>query len=198
MAIAPLPLLMPPLTPLTTPRLLLRGAGPDDAAALLAYRLRNRDHLQPWEPARPAAFHTLAATRQRLEEQAAQMQRGQALHLMLAPVSDPGTVIGECNFTNIVRGPFQACHLGFSIDAGAQGQGLMHEALTRALAYCFEALRLHRVMANHLPDNLRSARLLARLGFEQEGLARAYLHINGAWADHVLTSLINPAYGDAP
>lgn len=42
------------------------------------------------------------------------------------------------------------------------------------------------------PHNQRSGQLLARLGFEREGLARAYLHINGAWADHVLTSLIPP------
>jgi RimJ/RimL family protein N-acetyltransferase len=32
----------------------------------------------------------------------------------------------------------------------------------------------------------RSARL------RKEGLARAYLKIDGAWADHVLTSRINP------
>ncbi|WP_311666215.1 GNAT family N-acetyltransferase [Paraburkholderia sp. WSM4177] len=41
-------------------------------------------------------------------------------------------------------------------------------------------LQLHRVMANYRPDNLRSARLLERLGFENEGLARAYLKTDGA------------------
>ena len=50
-------------------------------------------------------------------------------------------------------------------------------------------LRLHRVQANHLPENQRSARLLQRLGFRVEGLAREYLYINGAWRDHVLTAL---------
>jgi ribosomal-protein-alanine N-acetyltransferase len=39
---------------------------------------------------------------------------------------------------------------------------------------------------------VRSAALLARLGFEREGFARAYLHINGTWEDMVLNSLINP------
>ena len=67
----------------------------------------------------------------------------------------------------------------------------MHEALTAAIAHVFNAMQLHRIMANYRPQNERSARLLARLGFEPEGEARAYLKINGVWADHVLTALIN-------
>jgi ribosomal-protein-alanine N-acetyltransferase len=55
-------------------------------------------------------------------------------------------------------------------------------------------LRLHRVQANHLPENQRSARLLQRLGFRVEGLAREYLYINGAWRDHVLTALTYPQF----
>ncbi len=48
--------------------------------------------------------------------------------------------------------------------------------------------RLHRVMATHLPENLRSARLLRRLGFAVEGYARDFLQINGRWRDTVLLS----------
>ncbi|WP_338941435.1 GNAT family N-acetyltransferase [Paraburkholderia sp. 22B1P] len=100
-------------------------------------------------------------------------------------------MVGDCNFTNIVRGPFQACHLGFSLAKRFEGQGLMREALTSAITYIFDEIGLHRIMANIRPENVRSARLLERLGFEREGLARSYLKINGVWADHVLTSLIN-------
>jgi len=67
----------------------------------------------------------------------------------------------------------------------------MREALTSAITYIFDEIRLHRIMANFRPENVRSERLLKRLGFEREGLARSYLRINGVWADHVLTSLIN-------
>lgn len=48
-------------------------------------------------------------------------------------------------------------------------------------------------MASHLPRNLRSAALLASLGFEREGYARSYLRIDGKWEDMILSSLINPA-----
>jgi ribosomal-protein-alanine N-acetyltransferase len=70
--------------------------------------------------------------------------------------------------------------------------------MTRAVAvvveHAFEALGLHRVMANYLPENTRSARLLQRLGFETEGVARRYLLIAGEWRDHVLTARVNDAW----
>ncbi|WP_226383430.1 GNAT family N-acetyltransferase [Burkholderia mayonis] len=105
---------------------------------------------------------------------------------------------GVCHFTNIVRGPFQACHLGFSGDGALQGRGLMRAGLRVAIEHVlFGVLRLHRIMANYRPENGRSGRLLARLGFESEGFARRYLQIKGRWTDHVLTSLINPASDDS-
>jgi ribosomal-protein-alanine N-acetyltransferase len=73
----------------------------------------------------------------------------------------------------------------------------MSEALRAANAYVFGPMRLHRIMANHRPENARSAKLLERLGFVREGLARDYLFIDGAWRDHVLMSLTNPAFDPA-
>lgn len=99
----------------------------------------------------------------------------------------------------IGRGPFQACYLGFGLDAEFVGQGLMQEALEAVLHYAFVRLGLHRIMANYLPENGRSERILARMGFQKEGYAVAYLHINGAWRDHVLTARINPGdHDEAP
>ena len=47
-------------------------------------------------------------------------------------------------------------------------------------------------MANYMPINERSGRLLRSLGFQVEGYARDYLYVGGAWRDHVLTALTNP------
>jgi ribosomal-protein-alanine N-acetyltransferase len=71
----------------------------------------------------------------------------------------------------------------------------MAEALQSVLGFAFGSLELHRVMANHVPGNDRSARLLERLGFEREGYAKAYLHLDGRWQDHVLTALTNDRRG---
>jgi ribosomal-protein-alanine N-acetyltransferase len=100
--------------------------------------------------------------------------------------------VGDCAFTNIVRGPFQACHLGYKLDQKFVGRGLMREGLTSAIDHAFHALKLHRIMANYQPTNERSGRLLRRLGFTIEGYARDYLFLNGGWRDHILTSLVNP------
>jgi ribosomal-protein-alanine N-acetyltransferase len=179
-----------PNSGLTTNRLNLRKANPTDAPALLTYHLKNRTNFRPWEPLRDEMFYTQQAMRQRLVDMESKMNSGNALHLILR-LSDTDLVIGECNFTQITHGPFQACYLGFSIDQQSEGQGLMHEALSCAIEFVFNHLQLHRVMANYRPTNVRSGKLLSKLGFQYEGIARAYLKVNGEWADHILTSLIN-------
>ncbi len=99
-------------------------------------------------------------------------------------------LIGCINYTNIIRGPFMACHLGFSINKDSEGKGYMSYSLTKTLEYMKHECLLHRVMANYMPHNKRSERLLARLNFKKEGYAESYLKINGRWQDHILTSLV--------
>ncbi|MEW6281000.1 MAG: GNAT family N-acetyltransferase, partial [Candidatus Eremiobacterota bacterium] len=97
-------------------------------------------------------------------------------------------------FSHILRGAFHACYLGYRLDQRDQGQGLMQEALGRAIRYAFERLHLHRIMANSMPTNERSLRVLERLGFQREGYARDYLRIAGEWRDHVMMALTNPCW----
>ena len=66
----------------------------------------------------------------------------------------------------------------------------MSEAVRGALRFAFQELALHRVEAACLPNNEPSRRLLERVGFRHEGLARSYLRINGAWADHLLYAVL--------
>lgn len=183
-----------PSEQLVTVRLLLTRPAAGDSAGLLAFRQENRAHLEPWEPQRTEQFYTLQAVEERLGQMARQVEENSAVYWLLR-FPHRAEVVGECSFTNIVRGPFQACHLGFSLDSRHTGQGLMHEALVAAIADLFEVHGLHRIMANYQPRNSSSEKLLRRLGFEREGLARKYLKIGGEWADHVLTSFINPRDG---
>jgi ribosomal-protein-alanine N-acetyltransferase len=168
----------------------LRAAGPADAESLLAYQVRNRDRLRLWEPLREDSFYTVENTQRRLASLERQAADHMGLYLLVRRAMDD-YIVGECNFSNIVRGPFQACYLGFSVDGEEEGRGLMYAALQVSIDHVFRELKLHRIMANHRPENTRSETLLARLGFSKEGLARRYLKINGDWADHVLTARIN-------
>ncbi|MCA9794032.1 MAG: GNAT family N-acetyltransferase, partial [Candidatus Eremiobacteraeota bacterium] len=107
---------------------------------------------------------------------------------------DQDRVVGHVELSQIARGPLQAAYLGYALDQQFQGRGLMRRALEAVIAYAFGDLGLHRLMANHRPDNQRSARLLARLGFETEGIAKAYLKLDNEWQDHVLTALVTPTH----
>lgn len=175
-----------------TERLLLTI--PDVAAAsrMLAFVQENLEHFAPWSPPEPAGYYTENFWRDYLQRARREFEQGLSMRLILFSRDDvEGEVVGDCNFTNFVRGPFQACYLGYKIARSAEGRGLMREALAAATRYAFETLRLHRIMANYVPTNERSGRLLRRLGFTVEGYARDYLLVGGAWRDHVLTSLTN-------
>ncbi|MEO3432795.1 GNAT family N-acetyltransferase [Inquilinus sp. CAU 1745] len=192
---------MPPPPPplLTGQRVTVALARESDATALLAFQRRNRDHLAPWSPPVSDAFYTLSYWRQWTGAARALYDREQAARLVIRPINEDGeqppAVIGQVNFSNIIRGPFQAAYLGYHLDGERQGEGLMVEALRLSIGFMFAEFGLHRIMANHMPENARSARVLEKLGFEREGFARDYLFIDGAWRDHVLTALTNP---DAP
>ena len=174
---------------LKTARTLCRLPETSDASGLLTFRARNREQLAAWEPARDASYYTFEHCLGAIGSANTAASLDHAYSLL---VFDPEQheMLGSFTLSNVVRGPFQACLLGFGADARFQGQGLMREALEAGLTWAFGELGLHRVMANYLPHNERSARLLERLGFEREGYARDYLQIDGRWQDHVLTAKI--------
>ncbi|WP_085633605.1 GNAT family N-acetyltransferase [Pseudomonas sp. R16(2017)] len=182
-----------PLLTLPCPRLTLAVLDPEQAGLEHDFYRRNQRHLAPWSPIRTDDYFSTEQIRRRLEVQGSAFEAGLAVHLALL-TPDGGQMIGACNFSGIIRGAFQACFLGYHIDEAHQGQGLMHEALEAGIAYMFEGQNLHRIMANYIPGNERSARLLERLGFEREGYAKAYLNIAGRWQDHVLTARVNERF----
>jgi [ribosomal protein S5]-alanine N-acetyltransferase len=167
-----------------------------DAPGLLSFHRRNREHLKPWSPPFSDGLFTMPYWAQWAAQSRPLYDHELAVRLVMRLRDETdGPVVGQINFSNIVRGPFQAAYLGYQIDAAHQGKGLMTEALRLAVGFMFDRYRLHRIMANYIPDNIRSARVLERLGFEREGYARDYLFIDGAWRDHVLTALVNPQPG---
>lgn len=179
---------------LETPRLRLFIPGPDDAERCISYLQENETHLRPWgPPILPSHFDLEHRRKQRakaVEAALAGTRFGFALVLQDAGKDAP--FLGFVNLTEIVRGVFQACFLGYDLAEKAQGHGYMTEACGAVIDFAFGALALHRLMANYSPTNARSAAVLRRLGFTIEGIAKDYLFINGAWRDHVLTSLTNP------
>ncbi|VVN88251.1 GNAT family N-acetyltransferase [Pseudomonas fluorescens] len=159
-----------------------------NSQSVAEYFSRNQKHLESSMPERTSEFYTRAFWQGQMSRY--QLSRSAGTEWRFA-LFDSEKVIGVINFDQIVKGPFQACYLGYSIDSEYQGKGLMREALSQTISFVVRELDLNRVMANYEPSNQRSARLLKSLGFEREGYARKYLKLNGIWRDHILTSLIS-------
>ena len=189
---------------ITTARLRLIAGDSGLAPAVCEFQRRNRQHFAPWDPPTADPFYTLEAQATRITHGLTAFQSDTAYRYWLTDATKAGgarlpsadvEVIGSLHFSQVSRGAFQSAMLGYALDEAHVGQGLMTEAIVAGLEEMFSPrVNLHRVQAAYRPENVRSARVLERLGFRQEGLAPAYLYIDGAWRDHVITSLRNPAF----
>jgi ribosomal-protein-alanine N-acetyltransferase len=180
---------------LLTARLRLVAADEQLAGALADFHERNRAHLAPWDPPTEPGFFTAAVQARRLRDAAAAFAAGTGFRYLLLPIGDPSRVIGSVNFSSIVRSAFQSCNLGYALDQEYEGQALMTEALRCAIAEMFSPrINLHRIQAAYRPENWRSAEVLKRLNFHDEGVCPDYLFIDGLWRVHRLVALLNKGF----
>jgi len=147
-----------------------------DAGALLELRVANREFLEPFDPVRPASFFTI-------ETQTAIARNPDGLRFAIL---DGGALAGTIVLSNVVHGPFLSAHVGYWVAGDRNGRGLATRAVAEVTEHALGELGLHRLEAGTLVDNHGSQRVLEKNSFERIGLARDYLHINGAWRDHLL------------
>jgi ribosomal-protein-alanine N-acetyltransferase len=152
----------------------------DDAAELAALIVENRSFLAPYEPPRDERFYTVDGQRERLQRE--------DKHIFA--ILEDDRIAGIAALSNVVRGPLQSANLGYWGAGRVNGRGLATAGVRELIPIAFGDLGLHRLEAGALVDNLASQRVLEKNGFERIGIARGYLHIGGAWRDHVLFQLL--------
>ena len=167
----------------------LRPPEMNDFEEWASLRQRSRAFLVPWEPTWPADDLTRSAFRRRLRRHAGEISNDEAYPFLIFREADDA-MLGGLTLSQVKRGVAQAATLGYWTGQPYAGQGWMSRAVRAATGFAFATLRLHRVEAACLPSNEASIRLLTRTSFRQEGLARAYLRINGQWQDHLLFALL--------
>lgn len=155
---------------------------PEHAQNLLDYYIRNKKHLEPFEPLRDNSFYTYEVQKNILSDSYRQFLNGTAVDL---GIFKDDYLIGKLKLSNIVYGIFKSGILGYSIDKDEQGKGYMKEAVNLVVNYAFEDLDLHRVEASALVDNEPSKHVLIGCGFKELGINKKYLYINGGWKDHI-------------
>lgn len=174
----------------TTNRLVLQVLPADRAPAVLDFYSRNKDFLEPYEPARHPNFYTLPFQQRNLVYEYNSFLHFNQLRLWLFTEDCPEQAIGSICFSNILKGPFCSCMLGYKMDQAFCGQGYMTEALSYLLPVVAREYHFHRIEAFVMPSNDASVRLLQKLGFQEEGLLREYACIRNQWQDHLLYSIL--------
>lgn len=159
-------------------------------------RLRgmSRDFLAPWEPVWPEDDLTRSAFRRRIRRYERDLQEETGYAFLIFRKSD-NAMVGGATLTNLRRGAAQTASLGYWMGEAHAGKGYMSAAVAALVPFTHNLLRLRRIEAACLPSNAASIRLLEKMNFRREGIARQYLSIAGGWQDHLLYARLA---GDAP
>lgn len=174
-----------------TERLVLKVIDKSYAELVMDYYLNNKCFLEQWEPVKKKEFYTKQYQEEQLDKELSSIENNNALRLWIFKKEDENRIIGTVGFSNIVRGAFLSCTLGYKLDKDEINKGYITEAIQKGIEVMFNEFGLHRIEANIMPKNNRSIRVVEKLGFYNEGLAYKYLKINDKWEDHIHMVLLN-------
>ncbi len=106
-------------------------------------------------------------------------------------------IVGYIQITNIDpvhRSAMISIRIG---DAVNRGHGYGREALALAQSYCWNHLNLSRIGLTVFQTNGRAIGIYAAAGFEQEGVLRKAVFIDGQWVDVVVMAINHPTRTNA-
>lgn len=173
-----------------TDRLQLKVLDESAAEQVLNYYMSNKTFLSPWEQTRNDVFYTKDAQELSLKLDYDAILKGELVRYWIFE-KDSNALIGSIALTNIIRGIFKSCYMGYKLSERHVGNGYMVEAAKAVIDIAFNDMKLHRIEANIMPHNTASIRVVEKLGFDFEGKSPAYLKINGKWEDHNRYAIIN-------
>ena len=171
---------------LRTPRLILREILPEDADAL--FRIRSDERVmkylgRPLQKDLSESLQMIANIRQFFANNEALTW---AVSLHESPV-----LIGTIGFWKMDKAHHRA-EIGYALNADYWRRGIMDEAMSAAIEYCFKVLDFHSIEANTDPNNEASGRILEKHGFVQEAYFRENFYLNGKFLDSRIYSKLNP------
>ena len=152
-------------------------------------RAAERDNLEPWEPTAEVdwlARHTVSAWPAMYSGLRSEARKGRMLPYA---IEVDGSFCGQLTIGNVTHGALRSAWIGYWVASAVTGGGVATGALALGLDHCFGPVMLHRVEATVRPENAASRRVLAKVGFREEGLLKRYLDVDGAWRDHLLVAV---------
>ncbi|PXV84915.1 ribosomal-protein-alanine N-acetyltransferase [Lachnotalea glycerini] len=179
------------LTYYETNRLILQIITPNYAKKVLDFYVTNKDIFETYEPSRPENFYTEEYQKALLGYEYNSITKMQNVRFWVFKKEDPDKIIGTVSFSNIQPYIYSSCNIGYKFDKYYHHQGYAFEALNQLIDIIFNECHLHRINAYIMPNNTSSKRLIERIGFTLEGIARKCIIIQDNWEDHEQYSLIH-------
>jgi len=167
-----------------------------DAGEWSRIRLRDRAHLEMWEPTgigpwpERNAFWSWPSQWAALRSLA---RRGQCLPFTIT-LDD--RMAGQITVGNVVRASLRSAWIGYWVSSEVTRGGVATAAVALVADHAFGSSGLHRLEATVRPENTASIRVLTKAGFRQEGLFERYLDVAGAWRDHYCFAVTKEETGD--
>ncbi|MBK7937929.1 MAG: GNAT family N-acetyltransferase [Lewinellaceae bacterium] len=171
---------------LHTPRLLLREITPDDAEAL--FEMRTDERVLRYL-ARPP-HKDISESLELIEKIRTSFAQNEGISWVIC-LRGQSKMIGDIAFWKMDKANHRT-EIGYGLHPDYWRQGIMDEAMTAALEYCFKVLDFHSIEANIDPENDASGRILEKHGFVQEAYFRENMYFEGRFLDSRIYSKINP------
>lgn len=173
--------------PLCSPRLTLLPLDTADAEDFLEVVESSRSWLEPWLPWVPYQQDVASAIRF-TDAAVMDWEQGRAARFAIRSQPD-GRFAGVVGLESCVV-LHRSGELGYWLRHDATGQGLMTVAARMCMQFAFKRVGVHRLRVAAATTNHPSLRVIARLGFHFEGVARHAEWCHGRWLDHAVFSLL--------
>lgn len=97
-------------------------------------------------------------------------------------LKDSDIIIGLCGMFNSAD-KFKIGEIYYKLIPKYWGQGFATEIAKALVNFGFNELHLHRIEAGAAVDNIKSLKVLEKIGMTKEGIRRKILPIRGKWTD---------------
>lgn len=154
-----------------TARLVLRSYQAGDGAWYFPMSLRNKPHLERFEPDNPVMTILSEADAEGIVRDFAADWAACKAFFLAALKKDTQEFVAQV-YIGVVSWDLPEFEIGYFADVDHEGQGFVSEAVKAALRFCFEHLSASRLRLHCDDTNLRSYRVAERCGMVREGHLR--------------------------
>jgi ribosomal-protein-serine acetyltransferase len=170
-------------TPVETARIVLVPVETSDGPELWDAIDGSRWHLERWLPWVPFN-NTPEASDRYAEACVTDWDAGRAVRFAIRDRTSRELygVVGLDSCIHLHR----SCELGYWLKRDATGRGLMTEAARACVDFALSRMGTHRIRCAAATDNYASLRVISRLEFRFEGIARQAELVGTRWLDHAV------------